>query len=222
MIPLFDHNPTHRAPIFTFIIIALNLLVYFGWQIRVGLEQSVMAAAFIPAELTARVPGAVTDMVAAMFMHGGFMHLLGNMWFMWIFGDNVENATGHIRFVAFYILTGVLATLGYTFLNPDSEIPLVGASGAISGVLGAYLVKHPTAPIRTLIPLGIFSRIVDIPAFFFLFVWIGMQVLSQFARGQSTGGGGVAYMAHIAGFVAGVILIFVFERPRERRTTQRR
>jgi membrane associated rhomboid family serine protease len=150
-----------------------------------------------------------------MFMHGGLMHLVGNMWFMWIFGDNVENATGHIRFVAFYILTGVAATLGYTYFNPESEIPLVGASGAISGVLGGYLVKHPTAPIRTLIPLGLFTRIVDIPAFVFLFVWIGMQILSQLMRDESRGGGGVAYMAHIGGFVAGVILIFLFQRSGE-------
>jgi membrane associated rhomboid family serine protease len=152
------------------------------------------------------------------------MHLLGNMWFMYIFGDNVENATGHIRFVAFYVLTGVVATLGYTYFDPESKIPLVGASGAISGVLGAYLVKHPTVPIRTLIPLGIFTRIVVLPAYFFLFVWIGMQVLSQVAISARTGqhGGGVAYMAHIAGFIAGVVLIFVFQQPAKQARRTRR
>jgi membrane associated rhomboid family serine protease len=200
--------------VLTIAIIALNVLVYFGWQVRVGLEQSVVIGAFVPAELTARIPGATTHMLSSMFMHGGLMHLIGNMWFLWIFGDNVENATGHVRFLSFYLLTGVIATLGYTYLQPNSEVPLVGASGAISGVLGGYLVKHPTVPIRTLIPLGIFTRIIDLPAFVFLFIWIGMQVLSEAARDASRGGGGVAYMAHIAGFIAGVVLIFVFENPK--------
>ncbi len=214
MIPLYDHNPRHKPPILTFILIAVNVLVFFGWQMSVGLEQSVSIGAFVPAELTARIPGAAVDIFTAMFMHGGLMHLVGNMWFLWIFGDNVENVTGHIRFVIFYLLTGIAATLAYTFFQPRSEIPLVGASGAISGVLGGYLVKHPTVPIRTLIPLGLFTRIVDLPAFVFLFIWIGMQVISEMARDPSRGGGGVAYVAHIAGFVAGVILIFVFENPR--------
>ena len=147
MIPLYDHNPSHRTPVLTIAIIALNVLVYFGWQVRVGLEQSVVIGAFVPAELTARIPGATTHMVTSMFMHGGLMHLIGNMWFLWIFGDNVENATGHVRFLSFYLLTGVIATLAYSYWQPISEVPLVGASGAISGVLGGYLVKHPTVPI---------------------------------------------------------------------------
>jgi membrane associated rhomboid family serine protease len=222
MIPLFDENPTHRKPVFTFILIALNLLVYFGWQMRVGLEESVVLAGFVPTELTGHTPSAIKNMLFAMFMHGGLMHLVGNMWFLWIFGDNVENATGHVRFLAFYLLTGAAATLGYTFFNPQSEIPLVGASGAISGILGGYLVKHPTAPIRTLIPLGILTQVVNVPAFVFLFVWIGMQVLSEVARDESRGGGGVAYMAHIAGFVAGVVLIFLFERRDEGRECRQR
>ena len=225
MIPLYDHNPTHRTPVLTFAIIALNVLVYFGWQMRVGLEQSVVIGAFVPVELTARIPGAPTHILTSMFMHGGLMHLVGNMWFLWIFGDNVENATGHVRFLAFYLLTGVIATLTYTWLQPASEVPLVGASGAISGVLGGYLVKHPMVPVRTLIPLGIFTRIIDLPAFVFLFIWIGMQILSEVARDASRGGGGVAYMAHIGGFVAGVILIFVFENPKleeEQRRGRRR
>lgn len=217
MIPLFDDNPTHRTPVFTFALIALNLLVFFGWQVTVGIDQSVMQAAFVPAELTAKVPGAPVHLLTAMFMHGGLMHLLGNMWFLWIFGDNVENETGPIRFVLFYLLTGVVATLVHTWSEPQSQVPLVGASGAISGVLGGYLVKHPNAPIRTLIPLGIFTRIVDLPAWIFLFVWIGMQVFSQAAmNSRHSHGGGVAYLAHIAGFVAGVVLIFVFERPADR------
>jgi membrane associated rhomboid family serine protease len=214
MIPLYDHNPTHRPPVLTIALIILNVVVYFGWQSTIGLQQSVALAGFVPAELTTHVPGAPTHILTSMFMHGGFMHLLGNMWFLWIFGDNVENATGHVRFLVFYLLTGALATLAYTWWQPLSDVPLVGASGAISGVLGGYLVKHPSVPIRTLIPLGIFTRIIDLPAFVFLFIWIGMQILSQAARDESHGGGGVAYMAHIAGFIAGVILIFIFENPK--------
>ena len=214
MIPLYDHNPRHRAPVLTIALIIANVVVYFGWQMSVGLEQSVAIGGFVPAAFTARIPGATTDILTAMFMHGGLMHLLGNMWFLWIFGDNVENATGPIRFLVFYLLTGILATLAYTWWQPASDMPLVGASGAISGVLGGYLVKHPSVPIRTLIPLGIFTRIVDLPAFVFLFIWIGMQVLSQAARDESRGGGGVAYLAHIAGFIAGVLLIFILENPK--------
>ncbi len=223
MIPLFDDNPTHRTPVFTFALIALNVLVFVGWQMTVGLDQSVMQAAFVPVELVKGEPGAKTHLLTSMFMHGGWMHLIGNMWFLWIFGDNVENETGHIRFLTFYVLTGVVATLAHTWWEPASQVPLVGASGAISGVLGGYLVKHPTVPIRTLIPLGVFTRIVDVPAFVFLFVWIGMQVVSQLAmNARHTHGGGVAYLAHIAGFIAGVVLIFVFERPADRDDERRR
>jgi len=194
-----------------------NFLVFFGWQARVGLEESVMLAGFFPVELTHHAPGGVTHLFTSMFMHGGIMHLVGNMWFLWIFGDNVESDTGPVRFLVFYLLTGVIATLAHTMSDPVSQMPLVGASGAISGVLGAYLVKHPSANIRTLIPLGIFTRIVDVPAFVFLFIWIGMQIFSQAAtRGHQ--GGGVAYLAHIGGFIAGVAGIFLFQNKESRRS----
>jgi membrane associated rhomboid family serine protease len=213
MIPLYDHNPTHRFPAVTLFIIALNVSVFFFWQIRVGLEESVAQAAFVPAELTRGTgPAPWRDLFTSMFMHGGFMHLLGNMWFLWIFGDNVENECGSFRFLLFYLLTGVAATLAHVWSDPGSEMPLVGASGAISGVLGGYLVQHPRVAIRTLIPLGFFTQIVDIPAFVFLFIWIGMQVFSQAIISSNTEAGGVAYLAHIAGFVAGAALIFVFRR----------
>lgn len=210
MIPLYDHNPTHRFPVLTVLLIAANVAVYFFWQSAVGLEESVALAAFVPAELT-HGGGGYRNLFTSMFMHGGIMHLVGNMWFLWIFGDNIENECGPFRFILFYLLCGVAATLAHTWSDPDSTVPLVGASGAISGVLGAYLVEHPKAAVRTLIPMGIFTRIVDVPAFMFLFIWIGMQVLSQTMM-SSAQGGGVAYLAHIAGFVAGVGLIFVFRR----------
>lgn len=223
MIPLYDHNPTHRFPLITVAIIAINVAVFFLWQVRVGMEESVALGAFVPSDLASGSGPAVwRDLLTSMFMHGGVMHLLGNMWFLWVFGDNIENECGPIRFTLFYLLCGAAATLAHAWANARSDVPLVGASGAISGVLGAYLVEHPKVAVRTLIPMGVFTRIVDIPAFMFLFIWIGLQVLSQTlmsARVEGLEGGGVAYLAHIAGFVAGVVLIFVFRqrnRVRER------
>jgi membrane associated rhomboid family serine protease len=211
MIPLYDDQPATRPPVVTIAIILLNIAVFAGWQLRLGLEESVQIGALVPAELVHHEAGAVTRLITSMFMHGGWMHLIGNMWFLWIFGNNVEDACGHFKFICFYLAAGALASLAYVYVSQDSTTPLVGASGAISGVLGAYLLKHPRAMVRTLVPLGFFSRIIDIPAFLFLLIWIGFQVLSQaVSHGQ---GGGVAYLAHIGGFVAGMILIFIFQDP---------
>jgi membrane associated rhomboid family serine protease len=169
----------------------------------------------VPDHLTHGVPSGAVHLFTAMFLHGGLMHLLGNMWFLWIFGDNVEDETGPVRFLVFYLLTGAIATLAHVLSNPHSAVPLVGASGAITGVLGAYLVRHPRANIRTLIPLGIFIHVANVPAFVFLFVWIGLQVVSQTMSGK--GGSGVAYLAHIGGFIAGVVLIRFFQSAASRR-----
>ena len=215
MIPLSDDQPTRSFPFVTIVIIILNALVFAGWQLRIGMEDSLGVGAFIPAMLSHHEPGAWTRVITSIFMHGGWMHLIGNMWFLWIFGDNVEDACGAVRFAAFYLLCGVAATLAYAWFSADSTMPLLGASGAISGVLGAYLLKHPRANVRTLIPLGFFTRIVDLPAWFFLLVWMGMQILLQ-AASRGGHGGGVAYLAHIGGFVAGMGLIAFFEKSPER------
>src|SRR5258705_9379067 len=201
MIPLRDDPPTERFPIVTILLIALNALVFIGWQLRVGLEHSVDVGGFLPIELTSHTPGGWTHIYTSMFMHGGWMHLIGNMWFLWIFGNNIEDNCGHFRFFAFYILCGAAATLAYTVFAPDSTVPLVGASGAISGVLGAYLLHHPHARVLTLIPFGIFTRLMEIPAWIFLLIWIGFQVVSQLLAASVHGveGGGVAYAAHIGG-----------------------
>ena len=218
MIPLKDDQPTERFPFVTLLLIAVNAYVFIGWQLREGLAESVALAGFIPQELTGHVPGGATHLVTAMFMHGGWMHLIGNMWFLWIFGNNIEDNCGPFRFLAFYLLCGAAATLAYTFFSPQSTVPLVGASGAISGVLGAYLMHHPKAKIRTLVPLGIFPLFFNFPAWAFLFVWIGFQILSQFMASLQEGGGdGIAYVAHIGGFIAGLGLIFFFERPNDYR-----
>ncbi len=211
MIPLYDDQPAETTPVVTVGLILLNVLVFVAWQSSTGVDQTVAQAGFIPEDFSAHVPGAMTHLFTSMFMHGGWGHLLGNMWFLWIFGNNIEDVCGHVRFACFYVLCGAAATLLYAMGSPHSAIPLVGASGAISGVLGAYLLKFPRAMVRSLIPFGIFSRIIDVPAFVFLLVWIGMQFLQQVVSRPQGESGGVAYLAHIGGFVAGIILIFIFQ-----------
>ena len=157
--------------------------------------------AVIPAELT---------MISSMFLHGGFLHLAGNMLYLWIFGNNIEDAMGRFRFIVFYILCGIAAALGQTFQNPDSQIPMIGASGAISGVLGAYLLLYPHARVLVFIPLGFFSTLVRLPAVWVLGIWFGMQLISSaFSNSE---GGGVAWFAHIGGFIAGMALVPLMKR----------
>jgi membrane associated rhomboid family serine protease len=217
MIPLSDDQPTRSFPVATLLIILVNAYVFIGWQQQMGVDQSVALAGFIPSEYAHGTPGAVTHMITSMFMHAGWLHLIGNMWFLWVFGKSVENACGFFRYLAFYILSGVAATGAYAWFSAETSIPLVGASGAISGVLGAYFLRSPRARILTLLPLGFFTRIIPIPAWFFLLFWIGLQAFSQIAEASAGGPehGGVAYLAHIGGFVAGMGLIFFFERSRD-------
>jgi membrane associated rhomboid family serine protease len=219
MIPLRDDQPTRTFPFVTLLLIAVNAYVFIAWQLRIGVEESVDLAGFLPLEFTSRVAGGWVHVFTAMFMHGGWMHLIGNMWFLWIFGSNVEDNCGPFRYLLFYLLCGVAATLSFTALAPRSEIPLVGASGAISGVLGAYLLQHPNARVVTLIPIFVFYRIIVVRAWLFLLVWIGLQVLSQLVavRARGVESSGVAYAAHIGGFLAGMGLIVFFERGRRRR-----
>jgi membrane associated rhomboid family serine protease len=204
VLPIGDENPTRRVPIVTIVLIVANVAVFFLWQIQVGMERSVALAALVPAELRpVSVPG-VEHLFTSMFMHGSLFHLAGNMWFLWIFGDNVEDELGRIRFIVFYFLCGLAAALAHVVFHSNSSVPVVGASGAISGVLGAYLVLHPRAQVKMLSRVGV----VRMPAWGYLFVWIGMQVLSQsLAAGRA--GTGVAYLAHIGGFVAGVVLSLI-------------
>jgi membrane associated rhomboid family serine protease len=147
-----------------------------------------------------------------MFLHGGFLHVAGNMLFLWIFGNNIEDTVGHGRFIIFYLLCGLVAGLVQVVMTPHSTIPLVGASGAISGVMGAYMILFPRAKILTLIFLGFFIRVVRIPAYFFLFFWFLIQLISAFYVGSAVDRGGVAFFAHIGGFVAGLGLVKLFEK----------
>ena len=162
------------------------------------------------------MPVELATVFTSMFLHGGWMHLIGNMWYLWIFGDNVEDRLGHGRFVAFYLLCGIVASFGQIVLDPGSTLPMIGASGAIAGVMGAYFVLYPQSRVLTLIPLIIFWEIVELPAIMLLGFWFLMQLFSAgaIAVTASTGGGsgGVAFMAHVAGFVVGMIGVLVFRK----------
>ncbi len=220
MIPLHDDNPTTLRPVVTVALIAACVAAFL-WQIslgQTGYRRAVYSFGFIPAVFfgeralapeLAVVPPALT-LVTSMFLHGGLWHLLGNMLYLWIFGNNVEDAMGHARFVVFYLLCGIAAALGQGILDPGSTIPMIGASGAISGVLGAYLLLYPHARVLVLIPLGFFSQLVRVPAVLVLGLWFLIQIVSSLAADPSRGG--VAWFAHIGGFLAGMALIPFFKR----------
>ncbi len=223
MIPLSDNNPTRITPYVTYIVIALNVLVYIGellhlqalefWpMIPYSVIHNVQVAPYYN-QLGqfagyAQLPPQWLTLFTSMFMHGGFMHIAGNMLYLWIFGNNIEDALGHIKFVLFYLATGVLAGLTHIMSGPNSLIPLVGASGAIAGVLGAYLILYPGQSIRTLITLPFYWDYVEIPAVYVLGAWFVVQ-LTNIAGSSGIRGGGVAYWAHVGGFVAGIVLIMI-------------
>ena len=219
MIPLRDDNPTTILPLVTIAFIVLCSLVFL-WQISLGgrgFEAAVLSLGVIPATLfgdktlppeLALVPPTMT-VFTSMFLHGGWMHLIGNMLYLWIFGNNVEDAMGHVRFVLFYLLCGIAAVLAQTLPNTDSTVPMIGASGAISGVLGAYLLLYPHARVLVLIPIGFYTRLVHLPAMAVLGFWFVLQLInSAFADPR---GGGVAFGAHIGGFIAGMALLPIFK-----------
>jgi membrane associated rhomboid family serine protease len=220
MFPLRDDNPVSITPVLTVALIAVNVLI-FMYQVSLGpgVEAFVYQYGSIPAVVlgTRHLPEGLSavpphlSLITSMFLHGGFMHLLGNMLFLWIFGNNIEEAMGRIRFILFYLLTGVAASLTHVLINPQSTLPSIGASGAISGVLGAYVLLYPRARVLTLVFLGFFVRLMYIPAGFMLGIWFVMQLLSGSMSGEESGGG-VAFWAHIGGFVAGMLLVGLFKR----------
>jgi len=225
MIPLHDDNPTRRQPIVTIALIVTCVRVFL-WQSALPPRQEtavvysfgfipavLLGGASLPAEL-AVIPAGMT-LFTSMFLHGGFMHLAGNMLYLWVFGNNIEDVCGHGRFILFYLLCGLAAAFAQALPNPGSEIPMIGASGAISGVLGAYLVLFPHARVYTLVPIG-FVFFMQIKAGWLLGFWFVFQLLSGF--GANPAEGGVAFWAHVGGFVAGVPLIWLLRdksyRPR--------
>lgn len=228
MIPLKDDVPSRTTPFVTVMIIVANVLVFL-YQLSLGVEGKATEAfvyefGAVPCRLTGACatpgdfPSPYATVVTSMFLHGGFLHIAGNMLYLWIFGDNVEDTLGHGRFLVFYLLCGGAAAGAQTFMAPSSRVPMIGASGAISGVLGAYLVLFPYASVLTLVTFGFFIRFVHIPAIVVLGLWIVVQAFAGYlsitaaapGRGEI---GGVAWFAHIGGFLAGVVLLFAL-RPR--------
>lgn len=215
MIPLRDDNPTHRTPIITYFLILVNILVYlFQMLLGPNNEAFVYQFALIPADVINRVSlGSIFDIFTSMFMHAGLAHIGGNMLYLWIFGDNVEDRLGRFKYLLFYVIGGVVASLTHILTNPGSQIPTVGASGAIAAVLGAYLVLYPSQKVLTLIPLGFWLRMTLLPASVVLGLWFVLQFFQGVASLGMPDVGGVAFWAHIGGFVSGVVLGWLFKKP---------
>jgi membrane associated rhomboid family serine protease len=233
MFPYHDENETSRPAYVTALIIAINVFVWLfvqGAGTPGALAASVCNLGLIPAELTQSVrPGTAFPMgegvaclvdpgrepfhvITSMFLHGSWMHLIGNMWFLWLFGNNIEDSMTRGRFVIFYLLCGLAAALLQTAVNPRSIVPMVGASGAISGVMGAYLVLYPRVRVFTMVPLGFFLTSVALPAWVMLLYWAFIQFASGLFASGAEGQGGVAFWAHVGGFVAGIVLVKIFQR----------
>jgi membrane associated rhomboid family serine protease len=233
LFPISDDNPRANLPIATFVIIAMNVVVWVAVQ-GLGspraLAESMCMYALVPGELLGHVdPGTriqvganlvcqfdgvanAATLLTSMFMHGGWFHIIGNMWFLWVFGDNVEDEMGPIRFVIFYVLCGLAAAFAQIVTDPDSVVPMVGASGAIGGVMGAYALLFPRVRVNLLIILGFYVTTLAVPAVFMLGYWFLLQLL-QGIPAIGSEGGGVAFWAHIGGFLAGLALVKLFRRP---------
>lgn len=211
MIPLKGENPTRNFPVLTLLFIALNITVFI-YGVNLPAHPSVLYEkyALIPYQLVHHPVAAYPTLYTSMFLHAGIGHLGGNMLYLWVFGSNIEDVLGKFRFILFYFVCGTIAAAGHIATNIDSQIPMVGASGAISGILGAYLILFPFSRIKTFIFLGIFWTIARVPAIVLLLVWIGLQIWNSTAAGA----GGTAWFAHIGGFVAGILLILPFKHIR--------
>lgn len=227
MFPLKDDIPSQRFPVVTIWLIIVNILC-FVYQLSLGqeLESFIIAHGFVPARFAAEQAGngmflaGYIPIFSAMFLHGGLLHVFANLWMLWIFGDNVEDRMGHGRYLLFYLLCGVGAAFAQFWSNPRAQVPMIGASGAIAGVLGAYVFLFPRARILTFIPIFILFYLVEIPAYFFIGFWFLMQFLQGAAQQAAVGGlveGGVAWWAHVGGFVAGVMLLYFFKRGEKKR-----
>jgi len=235
LLPIGDDNQGRlTTPYVVYLIIAINALVFLLFQ-QAAPDRAEFTYAYsvVPYEITHNVdlvtpvrvqgggvipqfPGPSPiwlTIFSSMFMHGGWMHILGNMLYLWIFGDNIEDNFGHAKFAVFYLICGVAASFSQIFVDPDSPIPSLGASGAIAGVLGAYLIMFPRNRVRTSLPLGFLWTTIELPAVVVLGFWIVIQIFSQYTSSvKQAGGGGVAYMAHIGGFAAGLLLCLLFRR----------
>lgn len=215
MIPIRDEIKTHRTPIVNYALIAINVLVFLWMFLNQSRIEGIFNQyALIPANLKDGIDvGDITDFLTSMFMHGGWMHLLGNMLYLWIFGDNIEDRLGHIGYILFYVGGGLAAALLQIVINPNSAIPMVGASGAIAAVLGAYLIMYPKSRVYTYVPIGYYARMQLMPAIVVLGLWFVLQLVSGLGSlGAAADQGGTAYFAHIGGFVFGLAAGFLFKQ----------
>ncbi|MBD3345888.1 MAG: rhomboid family intramembrane serine protease [Chitinivibrionales bacterium] len=229
MFPLRDDNPTIHTPVITYVIIGINAAVWIliqGLGTQPALIKSVCNYGLIPGELLGTVPAGTQipiskgvactidrspdwfTLVSSMFMHGGWLHIIGNMWFLWVFGDNIEDTFGKVKYIIVYLLSGLVAAGAQIMINPSSTIPMVGASGAIGGIMGAYAVLFPRARVEMLVFLGFFITRIDVPAIFMLGYWFFIQLISALPT-IGTATGGVAFWAHIGGFLAGIASVYV-------------
>jgi membrane associated rhomboid family serine protease len=212
VIPLRDENPTKSFPFITIAIIVINILVFI-YELSLGtrLQDKIFYFSVVPYNITHLGSlNALLTLITSLFFHASFAHIIGNMLYFWVFGNNIEDKLGHIRFIFFYLSCGIVATLGHIITAPNSKIPLIGASGAISGILGAYLLLYPRAKILVLMPFFYFWRIVKVQALWFLLFWIILQFFygtTSYALTNASVEGGVAWFAHIFGFFAGIILL---------------
>ncbi|WP_417279497.1 rhomboid family intramembrane serine protease [Celeribacter sp.] len=207
MFPIRDHNPSRRPAFVTYALIAVNIAVFMAMLPSYGNERALLQIYSDWALLPARIShgDGYYTFFTSMFMHGGILHIAGNMLFLWIFGDNLEDEMGHLRYLGFYLICGIAAGLAQYLADPGSRVPMVGASGAIAGVMGGYLLLFPKARVDVLFIFIIFFKVFPMPAWIMLGLWFGLQV---FAEMGSTGAGGVAHLAHIGGFIAGVIVTY--------------
>ena len=207
MFPIRDHNPSLSTPVVTYALIAINILVFLTYLPMLGDEARLTAFferwALIPARLSAG-EGTLT-LITSMFLHGGLLHIAGNVLFLWIFGDNLEDAFGQVKFLAFYLACGVVAALAQVIPDPGSLVPMVGASGAIAGVMGGYLLLFPRARVDVMVILVVILRMIALPAWVMLGLWFALQAVNSYSSFGLTDGG-VAHLAHVGGFVAGVLL----------------
>ena len=226
LFPLYDENPTKSIPWVTLLLILVNVLVFayeLSLQSAGKLQQLFQTAALIPYEitnvvkLTSEVPNiGILTMFTSMFLHGGWLHIIGNMWYLWIFGNNVEDTLGHAKYLLFYLLCGIVGGIGHILSQPYSQVPTIGASGAIAGVLAGYLIMFPTARIVTIVPIFIFIQIIKVPAILLIGLWFLIQIASGMGSLSTQASGGTAWFAHIGGFIAGVVLVLVLSRKQSR------
>jgi membrane associated rhomboid family serine protease len=214
MIPLYDTLHSRRFPLVNLLLIGVNALVFI-YELTLspaGLDRLTRTWGLVPGQLTAQPLAVGVTIFTSMFLHGGWLHIISNMWVLFIFGDNVEDRMGHARYLVFYLLGGIAAALMETFIRPHSNAPMIGASGAIAGVLGAYLVLYPLARVASLVPILFIFTIIEIPAVIFLLFWLVLQLFSGWLALGGSSGSGIAWWAHVGGFAFGMVTVGLFAR----------